>query len=265
MVKFRTPADAGKETPFLDAHAADGEVEATPVASSPVVAGRAGRLRYRVFGRVLPSALYAYLGVLVGVNLKRSILASRDHGAVYVIGHPVRLGLYLLFCTIPIALFLTRPVPRARDGTLVARGAAFAGTVILIGAGAVRGGAGQVIVTPPSWFADGAALLLALFTALEVYTLLRLRTSFSIIPEARRLVTDGPYAVVRNPLYAAEIAAAVAWAASEPRLLLVAAVPLFVALQLLRIRFEERLLRRAFPHAYRDYFARTPRLVPFLW
>src|SRR5581483_1559257 len=49
VVKFRTPADAGKETPFPDAHAADGEVEATPVASSPVVAGRAGRLRYRVF------------------------------------------------------------------------------------------------------------------------------------------------------------------------------------------------------------------------
>lgn len=231
-----------------------------------LVVGRslAARARYRVFGQLVPGFLYGYLGYLVALNLRASIRASRGHDAVYVIGHPIRIGLYLLFCLIPIGLFLTRPIPTARDGALAARTAALGGTVILIWAGAVRGQAGEVIVSLPSWFTGGAALLLAGVTALEVYALLRLRNSFSIIPEARRLVTSGPYAVVRNPLYAAEIAAAVTWVASEPRLLLVAALLPFVALQLLRIRFEERLLRAAFPE-YAAYFARTPRLIPFVW
>jgi protein-S-isoprenylcysteine O-methyltransferase Ste14 len=36
---------------------------------------------------------------------------------------------------------------------------------------------------------------------LAVYALAWLGRSFSIMAEARRLVTDGPYAVVRHPLY----------------------------------------------------------------
>ena len=222
--------------------------------------------RYRLFGRSVPAALYTVLVAAAAVELERSIASSHGHDALYVLGHPVRLGLYLLFCAIPVVLFLTRPVPVARDGAFAARVAAFGGTLILLGVGAAGGGSGgALLATPPSWFADGAAALLACFTAFEVYTLLRLRTSFSIIPEARRLVTDGPYSVVRNPLYAAEIAAALAWVASEPRILLLAALLPFIGLQLLRIRFEERLLRSAFPAEYEAYFARTPRLVPFVW
>ena len=43
-------------------------------------------------------------------------------------------------------------------------------------------------------------------------------------------------------------------------------VPLFaiIAVQMLRARFEEDLLTRAFP-AYTTYAAHTPRLIPFLW
>jgi protein-S-isoprenylcysteine O-methyltransferase Ste14 len=38
----------------------------------------------------------------------------------------------------------------------------------------------------------------------------------------------------------------------------------FVAVQLTRARFEERLLSRTFPQ-YRDYMRRTWRLVPLVW
>jgi protein-S-isoprenylcysteine O-methyltransferase Ste14 len=38
----------------------------------------------------------------------------------------------------------------------------------------------------------------------------------------------------------------------------------FIAVQMLRARFEEDLLTRAFP-AYTTYAAHTPRLIPFLW
>ena len=40
---------------------------------------------------------------------------------------------------------------------------------------------------------------------LAVWGLLYLRKSFSIIPEARRVVSGGPYRFIRHPLYAAEI------------------------------------------------------------
>jgi len=222
------------------------------------------RVRYRIFGQAVPSLLYGFLGYLAARSLASSIRGSHGHDVAYVIGHPVRIALYLLFCLIPIVLFLTRPVPKAREGALAARVAAFAGTVILIWAGAERGSAGRLILSLPSWFTSGAAVVFAALTALELYTLLCLRNSFSIIPEARHLVTKGPYSVVRNPLYALEIAAAVTWTASEPRLLLFAALVPFVVLQLIRIRYEERLLRTAFPE-YAGYFARTRRLIPYVW
>jgi protein-S-isoprenylcysteine O-methyltransferase Ste14 len=100
-------------------------------------------------------------------------------------------------------------------------------------------------------------------TAFGVWGLVTLRHSFSIIPEARRVVRDGPYRFVRHPLYAAEIAVAVSLALQGElhawsSLVLLA----FVAIQSGRSVFEERLLRATFPD-YDEYARVTPRLVPF--
>jgi len=107
------------------------------------------------------------------------------------------------------------------------------------------------------------ALALGAF-ALGVYGLLYLRRSLSIIPEARRLVTRGPYRFIRHPLYAAEILAACALVLARPGLWATLTLVPFIAVQMLRARFEEGLLTRIFPE-YRRYAAQTRRLIPLVW
>jgi protein-S-isoprenylcysteine O-methyltransferase Ste14 len=107
-------------------------------------------------------------------------------------------------------------------------------------------------------------LLILLGNALAVLVLLKLRASFSIMAEARALVTTGAYRHIRHPLYLAEGLAAfgVLIQVLSPWTVLVMA--LHVALQLQRMRNEEDLLQRAFPD-YEAYRRGTARLIPGLY
>ena len=220
-------------------------------------------LRLQLFGRLLPASFFAVLGYIQLQHLVTSVRnLSRPLQVTQVLAGPLPTGLYLLFCAIPVFIYVGRPAPRARDGRLLPRVAGLTGTVMLLVVGVVPQGAR--LYTPPPWL-DAASTAISVGSfSLAVCGLLFLRRSLSIIPEARRLVTGGPYRFVRHPLYAAEILAAVAYVLVTPAPLATLVLAPFVLVQLLRSRYEERLLTETYPR-YREYAASTPRLVPFIW
>ncbi|MFB9269923.1 methyltransferase [Bradyrhizobium erythrophlei] len=106
-----------------------------------------------------------------------------------------------------------------------------------------------------------AIVLIIIGVSLSFVVLRWLGKSFSIMAEARLLVTGGPYRWVRHPLYICEGIALVG------RVLQVlspfgVAIGIVVALiQYRRMINEEAVLSAAFPE-YRAYAAQTPRLIP---
>jgi len=119
---------------------------------------------------------------------------------------------------------------------------------------------------PPleAWSEAISTLLLILGNYLCIVVVLQLGKSISIMAEARKLVTHGPYQFVRHPLYLAEEIATVgiffqfvSWQAAV--ILLV-----HFGLQIRRMFNEERVLTATFPE-YADYAKRTPRLIPGVW
>jgi protein-S-isoprenylcysteine O-methyltransferase Ste14 len=154
-------------------------------------------------------------------------------------------------------------MPVTRDGRLVARAAAFGGTCMQLVIGAFIP-QHRLLFHPPDVLVFVASLMSIAAFAFAVVGLGYLRRSVSIIPEARRVVTGGPYRIVRHPLYLAEITAAVALVLAAPYLTPVIALAAFVLLQGARARFEERLLTETFPE-YAGYQKRTSALIPFVW
>lgn len=106
-----------------------------------------------------------------------------------------------------------------------------------------------------------AAILIGLGSLGSLLVLSRLGKSFSILPEARKLVTSGPYSRVRHPLYTAEIITIIGTAMQfeAPWAWVIAVV--VVTLLWIRTHYEEQVLAGAYPE-YGAYRARTKRFIP---
>ena len=109
-----------------------------------------------------------------------------------------------------------------------------------------------------------AAILLLTSAALAALVLPYLGRSFSLMSEARGLVTRGPYRFTRHPLYIVEELAAVAGFIEAFSLWAALLLALQIAFQIRRIFNEETVLAARFPD-YARYRATTARVIPGIW
>jgi protein-S-isoprenylcysteine O-methyltransferase Ste14 len=83
------------------------------------------------------------------------------------------------------------------------------------------------------------------------------------LKENPELVTNGPYAVIRHPIYSGILAAVLGSALAESGLWLLPFV-LFCAYFIYSATREEKNMTRQFPGAYPDYKKRTWMIIPFV-
>jgi protein-S-isoprenylcysteine O-methyltransferase Ste14 len=157
-----------------------------------------------------------------------------------------------------VVALLVRDKPVARSRGLAPRLTAVLGTFLSVAILRLP------VAAPPPVVQAFADVLIFGGGLTSAFVLWRLGAAFAIMPEARQLVTSGPYAIARHPLYVTEALVLIGtvlqfrqpWAA-----LLGAATLLLIYL---RTVFEERVLMAEYPQ-YAAYRARTARFIPGLF
>jgi protein-S-isoprenylcysteine O-methyltransferase Ste14 len=107
-----------------------------------------------------------------------------------------------------------------------------------------------------------SSAVIVLGTLFTMWSLATLGRCFGLMPEARGLVTRGPYRWVRHPVYLGELTSALGMLIVKPHPLIVALYLAFLGLQYWRTLLEEEALADVFPEDYPAYRARVSRLLP---
>jgi protein-S-isoprenylcysteine O-methyltransferase Ste14 len=187
-------------------------------------------------------------------------LESADAGAIdftFVVSVLAQTAGIALIVLALVFLLLRRPAKAKAKGAMP-RIAAIAGTYL-----------GVAVVWLPAHPVGLALSLLSLLLILggvgfASFALLHLGRSFSLMAEARRLVTNGPYGSIRHPLYLGEAISMLGLTLQylSPLALLIMALQFFFQFE--RMRNEEQVLTALFPE-YEAYRVRTARLIPGLY
>ncbi|MFM2330892.1 MAG: hypothetical protein RLZZ26_399 [Candidatus Parcubacteria bacterium] len=215
---------------------------------------------YNLLGAVPLLVWYAW-------GLAERLLLFIQHGSTLIGSTQVHILLALqvvthatsiAFTSLIIVLLIVRSVPRTHVQGVGPYAAAYIGTFATITLFHLP--SANLSTTP----LIVATLCVVVGLGLSLYALIYLGRSFAILPSARTLVTDGPYRVVRHPLYLFEEVAVVGIMIqfAQPWSLIVFTVHL--AAQITRMHYEERALTQAFPE-YAVYASRTARLIPGIY
>jgi len=122
---------------------------------------------------------------------------------------------------------------------------------------------------PRNDFASVAGLVLCVTgVAFAMWARRTINTNWSAmvaLKEDHELVREGPYAIVRHPIYTGLLLSATGTAIVLGEVRGAACVVLMAAAFLWKISLEECLMRKQFSEAYPAYESRVKRLFPFLY
>jgi protein-S-isoprenylcysteine O-methyltransferase Ste14 len=162
-----------------------------------------------------------------------------------------------------IALVVNRG-PRSRDDRWDIITISLIASFLMVGVNMAP--VGPILWNPSALVAECGVVVTAIGAFVAAYALVSLGRNFSLVPEARDLVSGGVYRVVRHPIYLAESLMIVGALVGDAQLTALVGTVLVMGLQVYRIRAEERLLGNAFPASFAAYTQRTKyRLVPLVW
>ena len=205
------------------------------------------------------SPLIVWYGVTIlrqapGLAQDMAKLFQPQSGLLPVVDVLARLAVLLFAAALVVMLVARRPAAAKVSG-IFPRVAAVLGAYL-----------GMGILTLPrhaiGWeFQVLSTLLILGGMGFALWGLLWLGRSFSILSEARRLVTGGPYAIVRHPLYLGEQVALLGVALQYLSPLALVFLAAQIVFQVCRMGFEEHILAATFPE-YAGYMRRTRRLIP---
>jgi protein-S-isoprenylcysteine O-methyltransferase Ste14 len=84
--------------------------------------------------------------------------------------------------------------------------------------------------------------------------------------EGHKLITEGPYRLVRNPIYTGMFGMLLATGLAVSHWVgLLIAIVVYAVGTVVRVRSEEKLLRGAFGAEFDSYARRVPAVIPFLF
>ena len=213
-----------------------------------------------IIPRVLLVAFYGNFGVGFGREGLARLGPALTHGWLSAEALQIypTLGKSVFMLMIAV-LAIIRSQRIAGDASGYARAVALAGTFFLILIPWV-----PMRSVLPTGLAATCSILMLAGSIASVLVVACLGRSFSILPEARRLVVSGPYRIIRHPLYMAEELMMLGFFLQYPVVWTIAMTASHGWLQIERMRLEERVLTAAFP-AYADYASRTWRVIPGIY
>lgn len=215
-------------------------------------------LSWDFFCRIVAGGVFVYLTMTYVLQLTILLTQPRKLTALHF-GLTVTSKIALIaFLGLNSLLFVLRWQPVSKAKGFLPRVTALGGTFFFF-----------VLAIPPRAEPSYAqvivgSLLLCFGTASAIIALSRLGRSFSMMAEARRLVTTGAYSIVRHPLYASEQIAIAGIVVQNLSLYACALFVIHLWIQVQRMKNEERVLQTMFPE-YGDYKRRTARLIPLVY
>ena len=208
----------------------------------------------------LPLLMWSiFLALVTIVGLQKYVRQSGRElpDVIYILNIVMRLSV-IAYLIVIAATLLVRVRSAAKARGIEPRISALIGTFLLT----------VIVLFPRRELSPGADIVSTLLTLggsiFAVVVLTQLRESFSIMAEARQLVTAGVYSVVRHPLYLAEEIAAIGVVMQFFSLWTALILAAQICFQLRRMRNEETILTEIFPE-YLAYRQRTARILPGIY